>query len=131
MATDADTDGGAEMVEPVMYFVVNHGLQMGKGKVAAQVGHAAIMAFQRTQSLASSSTIVSNKLKRWTKGGHKKVVLRATEAKMEELREAHPAMTVAVRDYGLTQVPADSFTVLGFVVTMPGEVEELTKLKLL
>ena len=32
-----------------MIFVVNHGLKMGKGKIAAQVGHGAVLATMNAQ----------------------------------------------------------------------------------
>ena len=56
--------------EVKMVLVVNTELGMGRGKVAAQCGHAAIACFKA--ALAEEPQLVAA----WEKGGQKKVVLR-------------------------------------------------------
>lgn len=79
---------------------------MGRGKIAAQVAHAAVAA-----TLASSGT---PRLRRWLKDGQPKVVLRAADE--DELtgvaaraREAGLAVEL-ISDAGRTQVPAGTLT---------------------
>ena len=56
--------------EVKMVLVVNTELGMGRGKVAAQCGHAAVACFKA--ALAEEPQLVAA----WEKGGQKKVVLR-------------------------------------------------------
>lgn len=123
---------------PAMYFVVNTTLKMGKGKIAAQVGHAV-------------ETLVEDLLKKpnqdyvnWKNSLRRKVVLKASEEEIQGfLDEASRAVKkgeekidnesfITVRDAGLTQVEPGSLTVLGFV-PMEGRTrpEFLKNLKLL
>jgi PTH2 family peptidyl-tRNA hydrolase len=92
---------------PKMVVVVNHGLRMGNGKIAAQVGHAVS---------AVTEVLVLKHPELWAAykaAGHPKIVLRAPDtaamAAFAALPNAH-----AVRDDGRTQVAPGSLTAVGF-----------------
>ncbi|XP_066473079.1 probable peptidyl-tRNA hydrolase 2 [Tiliqua scincoides] len=114
-----------------MVFVVNMELGMGVGKIAAQVGHAAIGLFQLMQEKSTHRAMINQ----WDEHGAKKVVLQG--ANTDQLLELHGLAlslelpTYVVQDAGRTQVPAGSHTVLAIM----GEEEMVNqvtgKLKLL
>ncbi|PSQ37246.1 aminoacyl-tRNA hydrolase [Halobacteriales archaeon QS_9_70_65] len=82
-------------------------LGMGRGKLAAQVAHASLQAYESAGSSARSE---------WTSGGQKKVVLKgAGESQLQELadqarREGLPY--ALVRDAGHTQLEPGTLTAL-------------------
>ncbi len=89
-------------------FVVRMDLKMGKGKIAAQVAHAAIELYKKT----SSSSLME-----WEKHGAKKVVLKAKN--LDELLDikkkchSNRIKCELIHDAGHTQVEPGSITVLG------------------
>lgn len=93
-----------------MVFVVRNDLKMGKGKVAAQCGHAAIGAYK--QMLRRDQEL----LRRWESGGGMKVVVKAPDEQSFLSAAAEAAgrglSTHIVRDAGRTQIAAGSKTVL-------------------
>lgn len=109
--------------DPVMYFVVNQDLGMKAGKVAAQVGHAAIAAYLETPK---NSPIYQE----WRRS-HCKIVLKGTTKVMHKLLETYPERCCPIYDEGRTQVEKGSFTVLGWQVMRQGDIAELDKLRLL
>lgn len=98
-----------------MVFVVNMELSMGAGKIAAQVGHAAIGLFQLVHEKPSQRDMINQ----WDEHGAKKVVLQG--ANTDQLLELHALAlslelpTYLVQDAGRTQVPAGSQTVLAIM----------------
>jgi peptidyl-tRNA hydrolase len=88
--------------------VVNEALQLPRGKLAAQVAHAAVAAF-----LSSSKEVQ----RRWLEAGMPKVVLRCDSE--ETLRTLHAQAESAglpvadIRDAGHTVVAADTLTCIG------------------
>lgn len=80
---------------------------MGKGKLAAQVAHASLSAYENAGSSAQSE---------WKSGGQKKVVLKgAGESELQQLaddarREGLPY--ALVRDAGHTQLESGTLTAL-------------------
>lgn len=106
-----------------MYFVVNKSLNMGKGKIAAQVGHAAIAVYK--------SNPRNDLFRDWDRNSHAKVVLGADNETMETLSVKYNSSTERVIDAGRTQIEPGSFTVLGFHVMPAGSNPDLQKLKLL
>lgn len=98
-------DGACKMV-----CVVNHGLKMGKGKIAAQVGHGAVMA---TMKAGSEKPMY---LEQWLSTGQKKVCLKGLDAEhlldLEKKAKAAGISTTLVHDAGHTQIPSGSLTVL-------------------
>lgn len=90
--------------------VVNQELKMGKGKIAAQVGHASVKAIL---DLGKSNPAA---LEAYLAKGQKKICLKVPTAQdlkslKKECKEAGVACS-AIHDAGHTQIPAGSFTVL-------------------
>ncbi len=105
-------------------------LQMGKGKIAAQAGHAAISAAQ--------DAFVHHKKwwEAWMYEGQKKVALKVTsEKELGELEEAADDLGLPhslIIDRGLTQIPEGTVTCLGIGPAPAEKIDRLTgKLKLL
>lgn len=105
-------------------------LQMGKGKIAAQAGHAAISAAQDA----------FNHHKKWYEAwlyeGQKKVALKVPgEKELGELEEAADELGLPhalIIDRGLTQIPEGTITCLGIGPAPAAMIDRLTgKLKLL
>jgi len=105
-------------------------LQMGKGKIAAQAGHAAISAAQDA----------FNHHKKWYEAwlyeGQKKVAVKVqTEKELCELEEAAEDLGLPhalIVDRGLTQIPEGSITCLGIGPAPSAMIDRLTgQLKLL
>ena len=89
-----------------MVVVVRTDLDMGRGKLAAQVAHAAV-----TAALDSAGTAVGAQ---WLEDGQPKVVVRADdEAHLVTVVEAAVSARLpvaTVRDAGRTQLPAGTLT---------------------
>ena len=65
-----------------MVFVVNHALKMGKGKIAAQVGHAAVKATLK------SGEVRPELLDAWLSTGQKKICVKANDSShIEEIEK--------------------------------------------
>ncbi len=100
--------------------VVRKDLKMSKGKMAAQVAHAAIETFR-------SST--PSKRLRWLRGGQKKVVVYARNleefksilSKCKKMKINH----AVIYDAGLTEVPPHTPTCIGIG---PDEEERINKI---
>ena len=109
--------------------IVRTDLKMGKGKIAAQVAHAAVDAMNKTAKIAPA--IVNQ----WVEQGQKKVVLKVSSEKKlimiyKELEKHIPV--VLIRDAGHTQLKPGTLTCIGAGPWHDNELEFLTKnLKLL
>lgn len=94
-----------------MVFVARKDLDLSKGKLAAQVGHAAVDCTLKAQRHARDA------LEAWLDGGQKKSVLKvAGERDLYPLKEAaeRAGLTTAlVKDAGHTEIAAGTVTVLG------------------
>ena len=112
-----------------LVLVINHDLKMGKGKIAAQSGHASVSA---TLKMGASKP---NLLDAWLKSGQKKVCLKTTQEELLKLEKDAVKLgiqTVRVNDAGKTQIPSGSLTVIAFGPAQDGELDQLTgHLKLL
>tara|TARA_B100001996_G_C18669015_1_gene595973 strand:- start:1644 stop:2057 length:414 start_codon:yes stop_codon:yes gene_type:complete len=112
-----------------LVLVINHDLKMGKGKIAAQSGHASVSA---TLKMGASKP---NLLDAWLTSGQKKVCVKATQDELLKLEKDAVKLgiqTVRVNDAGKTQIPSGSLTVIAFGPAQDGELEQLTgHLKLL
>jgi len=113
-----------------MVFVVNHELKMGKGKIAAQVAHAAVKA---TLACGERDPAL---LDAWFKTGQKKICVKGDSAKhLEQLSidaKKNGLLANKIHDAGHTQIPAGSFTVLALGPCRDEDVETVTgDLKLL
>lgn len=107
---DAEIDSG-----PRMYIFVNSDLNMGKGKIAAQVGHVVEMLTHdilRGHYEKRGSPEIYKNYMLWKSSGARKIVLKADSKNMEELSNIPSAHKVF--DAGLTQIPSGSLTVVGF-----------------
>ena len=101
----SEVSGGYKMV-----LVVRNDLKMGKGKVAAQCGHAAIGAYRQMLSKDPKT------LHKWENIGAMKVVVKAQDEEML-FKVANEAISAGlnihiVRDAGRTQIAPGSKTVL-------------------
>jgi PTH2 family peptidyl-tRNA hydrolase len=110
-------------MNPVMYFVVNQSLTMGKGKIAAQVGHGAIEIFRHHPQTPA--------FRRWDTTGHAKIVLRAPQETLMTLAHKYSHISRSIHDAGRTQVEPGSLTVLAFQVMEKDSNPDLIDLKLL
>jgi PTH2 family peptidyl-tRNA hydrolase len=113
-----------------MVFVVNHELKMGKGKIAAQVAHAAVKA-----TLACGERDVAL-LNAWFKTGQKKICVKGDSTQhLDQLSidaKKKGILANKIHDAGHTQIPAGSFTVLALGPCRDEDVETITgDLKLL
>jgi PTH2 family peptidyl-tRNA hydrolase len=99
------------MDDYVMYFMVNNDLHMGKGKIAAQIGHATQALCERIL-ISNGNSDAYDRYVRWNSVGAKKVVLKAKESDLRAFMDN--SETVHVIDAGCTQIPAGSLTVIGF-----------------
>ena len=93
-----------------MACVVNQGLKMGKGKIAAQVGHASVKA---VLGLGKINPIA---LEAYLSKGQKKICLKVPDSEyltnLQEECKRRGIPCSAIHDAGHTQIPAGSFTVL-------------------
>tara|TARA_Y100001934_G_C11578921_1_gene417978 strand:- start:39 stop:458 length:420 start_codon:yes stop_codon:yes gene_type:complete len=113
-----------------MVFVINHALKMGKGKIGAQVGHAAVKATLQSGELRPEL------LDAWLSTGQKKVCVKANDVRqleqIEQQAKHHQILTSKIHDAGHTQIPAGSYTVLALGPDEEEKLDALTgELKLL
>jgi PTH2 family peptidyl-tRNA hydrolase len=91
--------------------VIRKDLKMGVGKLAVQVAHASILAYERSKS---RNTLW---FKTWYQSGQPKIVLKANS--LEEIEEIEEKARVSnlpvviVRDAGLTQLEPGTATCVG------------------
>ncbi|KAK4683904.1 peptidyl-tRNA hydrolase, PTH2 family, partial [Tremellales sp. Uapishka_1] len=130
-ARDLGSIHAGAMEEMKLVLVINEGLKMTKGKIAAQAGHATLACYE-TLSLANPVL-----LQRWKRqGSQAKVAVKcANTEELEQLAAQARSLNLCARtiqDAGRTQVKAGSKTVLGIG---PGPVKLINqvtgKLKLL
>lgn len=97
-----------------MSFVVNTTLQMGVGKVAAQVAHAALNLYRK---MLAQPVRFEPALLQWNEMGETKIVLRGDSVDqlriVQEKANTLGLPTALIRDAGRTQIPSGSTTVVG------------------
>lgn len=109
--------------------VVRTDLKMGKGKIAAQVAHASLEAFEKTKKKRPAWA------KEWEKSGKAKIVLKVHSE--EELMRFYKKVkaelpAVIIRDAGLTQIKSNTATCFGVGPAPEEKIDKhLGKLKLL
>jgi peptidyl-tRNA hydrolase, PTH2 family len=110
-------------VELKQVIVVRKDIAMGRGKLAAQVAHASVLAVEKARSTRE------NWFNLWLKTGQAKVVLKAenlTELiELEDHARTIGLPAVRVQDSGLTQIPSGTITCIGIG---PGPVELIDKI---
>ncbi len=102
-----------------MYLIVNNSLNMNKGKIASQVGHAVSMIVRRLEKSPTTD------YKNWLNDGEAKIVLKADSTILQSLRKYKN--TVSVIDAGLTQIEEGSLTVVGFYPCKDCDVPDVIK----
>ena len=110
--------------------VVRTDIEMGKGKLAAQVAHASVSSYI---DAAFKDKKVAEK---WIESGQKKIVLKADNIEtMEKLFQAFKYKGIPcslISDRGMTQLPPDTKTALGIGPWGSAEIDKFTAaLKLL
>lgn len=122
--------------EIVEYLIVNKDLNMSIGKTCAQVAHAqklidsyytdllVVQEWARLDSLEQNHVQIFQDYNEWSEGNQKKIILRAKESKMLKAIEMG---AVEVRDNGLTEIPPNSLTVVGFMPQPKANLQEFTK----
>jgi len=110
--------------------VVRGDLKMSKGKLAAQVAHAAVMAAEQARSSRSEWWAS------WINSLQKKVVVKVSSLeellKVEEEARRLGLPTALVVDAGLTELPPDTPTAVGIGPAPSDLIDSVTgKLKLL
>lgn len=113
-------DDGPVTFEYKQCIVIRMDLCLSKGKLAAQVAHAAVSACEHAKQTIRDA---------WKMEGQKKVILAV--ANLEEIRELEEEAkrfsfpTAMITDAGLTEIPPGTITALGIG---PAKSEELDKL---
>jgi len=115
-----------EFARTKMVFLVRTDLQMGKGKIASQVAHAAIVLYKES---------VKNKnpfLNIWLRWGQPKIVLKVDRNCESTLCEVYQnalknKLTVCqVFDSGKTQIDFGSLTVIGIGPNKAEDIDKIT-----
>ncbi len=103
--------------------VVRTDLNMGKGKICAQVAHAAVECVLETLKRNPE------KVEKWRNEGAKKIVLKVKSEKelikIYERAKKEGLVTVLIKDAGLTQIPPGTITCVGIG---PDEDEKIDKI---
>jgi PTH2 family peptidyl-tRNA hydrolase len=110
--------------------IVRIDIDMGKGKMAAQVAHAALMSYLESQRIDKKASDA------WIAAGEKKIVLKGENLDvLKRLYEAFKYKGIPcalVSDAGLTELPPGTITALGIGPWKSDEIDQFTKtLKLL
>jgi peptidyl-tRNA hydrolase, PTH2 family len=107
--------------------IVRRDVNMGTGKIAAQVAHAAVMGAEKVK--ASRREWFNS----WFAAGQAKVVVKVKNAeeliKVRNRAEELYLPVVQVRDSGLTQIPAGTITCIG-IGPAPSELVDKVTLEL-
>ncbi len=94
-----------------MVIAVRKDIDIGKGKMAAQVAHAAVACALR------ASRERKKLFREWMSQGQKKIVIRVSdERELLELKrrvDAEGMLTETITDAGLTQIPPGTLTCMG------------------
>ena len=99
----------------IQYFIVNNELSMSKGKVSAQVSHASTI-------LAVRDAFTAN-FNEWLNNIKRVIVLQADEEEMLYIHDNVPK-SIKIVDKGFTEIPENSFTVLGLPIMRKSEAKE-------
>ncbi len=110
--------------------VVRKDLHMGTGKIAAQVGHAAVSGAEKSRKLNKTW------LRNWFNEGQPKIVVKVNS--LQELLEVHGDAEklmiplVIIQDRGLTQIETGTVTCIGIGPAPSTIIDKVTsELKLL
>jgi peptidyl-tRNA hydrolase, PTH2 family len=117
-------------VEFKQVIVVRKDLRMGVGKIASQVGHAAVLGVERSRKL--NKLWLSN----WFNEGQPKIIVKVNSLqellKIQYEAEKFMIPLVMVQDRGLTQIPTGTVTCIGIGPAPSDIIDKVTsELKLL
>ena len=111
-------------MEYKLVIIVRTDLGISKGKMAAQVAHAAVNC-----SLKSKKSDLPN-FKRWHSEGQKKVVVKGTNESLLRKLQQHARdiglTSSLVSDAGLTEVPPGTVTCLGIGPASESNIDQIT-----
>lgn len=116
--------------EYTQFIIINEDVKgIQKGKLIGQGAHAAVGAFVEALKKNHDAAIG------WfteCKGGQRKIILKAPEQTIIKLSEKlildHPEIpTYVVRDFGLTQIPADTLTCMAIGPALIHEIDHYVK----
>ena len=107
-----------------MVILVRKDLDMGKGKIAAQVAHAAVecalYAYRKKREIFD----------RWYSEGQRKVVLKVSDEgellRYHTIARAHGLITALIKDAGHTQLPPGTITCLGIGPDEEDRIDQIT-----
>jgi PTH2 family peptidyl-tRNA hydrolase len=112
---------GASRMEFKQCIVIRDDLKLSCGKLAVQVAHAAIMAFERADKSTAGQ---------WRSEGQKKVVLRVANVqelfKLREDADSAGLPCAIVADAGLTEIPPGTITALGIGPAPSKQMDKVT-----
>ena len=91
----------------IVYLIVRESLNMGAGKIAAQVGHGIQMLMATYYDAGCKNSEI---IQQWIKSAYRKVVLRADDKQFERIKQELDCFLVI--DAGLTQISSGSETVI-------------------
>ena len=111
-------------MEYKLVVVVRTDLGISKGKMAAQVAHAAVNCALKSKKSDSSN------FKKWFDEGQKKVVVKgqneSTLLNLQQYAREVGLVSSLVTDAGLTEVPAGTVTCLGIGPASDSEIDSIT-----
>lgn len=109
-------------MNPVMYILANKGLGMSAGKLAAQVGHAAVRAYILS-TFGTNGVVTEDQLAltgEWLENGETKVVIECRDTEhllsAQKYIESKGFLTYLIVDEGRTEIDPHSPTALGVQV---------------
>lgn len=113
-----------------MVLVVRNDLRMGKGKIAAQCGHASVGAYE------AGMKKVPQLVHRWNSSGSAKIAVKVeSEQELNEIHRKAKALglnSCVIRDAGRTQIEPNTKTVLAVGPGLVRDIDQVTgHLKLL
>ncbi len=112
-------------LEMKQVIIVRTDLEMGKGKIAAQVAHAAVSASNTARWLKPEW------FKQWVEMGQKKIIVRIDSLELLLSKEEHARAlgipVVLIRDQGLTQLPPGTVTALGIGPAPEKDLDKITR----
>ena len=110
------------MSEYKQSIIVREDLKLSRGKLAAQVAHAAVMASNLAGKDAAGE---------WKRGGQKKIVLQVPNLddliELQEIAKQEHIPTALVVDAGYTEIPAGTVTALGIGPALEEKIDKITK----
>lgn len=106
-----------------MYILVNKDIEINKGKLCGQVGHAVAVYFYRNENPQLIKEYMDNK--------QKKIIVYCKQSKLEEYEKQG---YIAIRDSGLTDLEPNTLTCVNFGILdkskeIPKEIRRLQLVK--